>query len=67
LPAALPRRRLLVPPDTDAARTAELRATGWITVAALMPTPDWHGEAARLNCSHVLERNTPVAVRGGRG
>ena len=67
LPAAPPRRRLLVPFDADAARTAELRTAGWITVAALMPTADWHSEAVRLNCSHVLERDAPTAVRGGRG
>jgi len=67
LPTAPPRRRLLVPFDADAARTAELRTAGWITVAALMPTADWHSEAVRLNCSHVLERDAPTAVRGGRG
>jgi ATP phosphoribosyltransferase regulatory subunit len=66
LPKARPRRRLLLPPDADPAYAAALRDEGWITVAALGKTKDWHGEASRLGCGHVLENGKPVAARGRR-
>jgi len=37
-----------------------------ITVAALAPAADWHAEARRLGCGHVLEGGEPKAIRGGR-
>jgi ATP phosphoribosyltransferase regulatory subunit len=64
LPEASQRRRLLVP-DADVARAAALRREGWVTIAALSAVTDWHGEARRLGCSHVLERGVPAAVRSG--
>jgi len=66
LPAAAARRRLLVPPGLGAARGAALRREGWTTVAALTQVADWHGEAQRLGCGHVLEDGAAAAVRGGR-
>ncbi|HYM73426.1 MAG TPA: ATP phosphoribosyltransferase regulatory subunit [Stellaceae bacterium] len=63
LPAAPGRRRVLVPPGADMACAARLRAEGWITVAALTAAEDWHGEANRLGCGHVLEDGAPVSVR----
>ena len=62
LPAPPPRRRVLVPPDTDPARARTLRAEGWITVAALLPAADWQEEARRLDCGHVLEKGAPHPV-----
>jgi ATP phosphoribosyltransferase regulatory subunit len=64
LPQARPQQRLLVPPGVSAARTAELRSEGWVTVAALKPAADWHAEAQRLACGHVLVGDAAVAVRG---
>ena len=62
LPAPPPRRRVLVPPDTDPARARTLREEGWITVAALLPAADWRVEARRLDCGHVLEKGAPHPV-----
>jgi ATP phosphoribosyltransferase regulatory subunit len=55
LPEPTPRRRLFVPFEADRARAGALRAVGWITVAALRPASDWHEEARRLGCGHVLD------------
>lgn len=69
LPEARPRRRLLLPPGTDPKLAAALRDPGqggWITVAALVPADDWHAEAARLGCGHVLEDGKPVTARQRR-
>ncbi|HLY47405.1 MAG TPA: ATP phosphoribosyltransferase regulatory subunit [Stellaceae bacterium] len=57
-----PRRRVLVPPGPDRAAAEALRAAGWITVAALLPAADWHAEARRLDCGHVLEAGEPRPV-----
>jgi ATP phosphoribosyltransferase regulatory subunit len=68
LPEAASRRRLLLPPGTDPALAAKLRDPdqGWITVAALAPAGDWHAEAVRLGCGHVLEDGKPVPARERR-
>ncbi len=58
LPEAKRARRVLVP--LGEAGAAALRAEGWITVAALLPAADWHGEARRLGCGHVLKAGKPV-------
>jgi len=68
LPEARPRRRLLLPLGTDVDHAAALRDPtnahgGWITVTALAPAANWHDEAARLGCGHVLEDGGPVSVR----
>jgi ATP phosphoribosyltransferase regulatory subunit len=62
LPAPPPRRRVLVPLDADRSRAHALRAEGWITVAALLPAADWHEEARRLGCFHVLAGGEPRPV-----
>ncbi|MGE0258835.1 MAG: ATP phosphoribosyltransferase regulatory subunit [Alphaproteobacteria bacterium] len=62
LPEALPRRRVLIPPDADRARAKALREEGWITVAALRPAADWHAEARRLGCGHILESGAPRPI-----
>ena len=62
LPAPPPRRRVLVPPDTDPTRARTLRAEGWITVAALLPAADWSAEARRLDCGYLLESGKPRAI-----
>jgi ATP phosphoribosyltransferase regulatory subunit len=67
LPGAQPRPRLLLPAGVGAAEAAMLRDEGWITVAALSAAEDWHGEARRLGCGHLLEKGKPVAVRERRG
>ncbi len=56
LPEGLAHRRVLIPLDADRGRAKALREEGWITVAALQPMSDWHAEARRLGCGHVLER-----------
>jgi ATP phosphoribosyltransferase regulatory subunit len=68
LPQEKPARRVLVPLGAGRAAAAALRAEGWVTVAALAPASDWHAEASRLDCGHVLEAGTPVpvAARGRR-
>lgn len=69
LPETRPRRRLLLPPGTDPALAASLRHPGqggWVTVAALAPVDDWHAEAGRLGCDHVLEAGRPVPVHERR-
>lgn len=63
LPPARPRRRLLLPLGADAGYAAALRDQGWITVTALAAADDWHAEAARLGCGHVLEEGKPVPAR----
>ena len=62
LPHAGALARLLLPFGADSARARELREAGWITVAALEPVGNWRAEARRLGCSHVLERDEPVAL-----
>jgi ATP phosphoribosyltransferase regulatory subunit len=59
-------QRLLLPLGADGAQAAMLRKQGWITVMALAPAADWHTEAARLGCDHVLEDGKPVRVRERR-
>ena len=71
LPAARQRRRLLLPLGTDAARAAALRDQadprgGWVTVSALTPAENWHDEAMRLGCDHILENGQPTPVRKRR-
>ena len=66
LSAPPPRRRVLVPPDSDPAGARTLRAEGWITVAALLPAADWREEALRLDCGYVLEKGAPHPVAGRR-
>ncbi len=62
LPDQPPPRRLLLPVGAKCSRARELRAEGWITVAALAPAADWRAEARRLGCDHVLEGGKPVAA-----
>jgi ATP phosphoribosyltransferase regulatory subunit len=62
LPEAVSPRRVLLPIGADRARAGALRAAGWVTVAALASAGDWHAEARRLGCSHVLEGGVPVAL-----
>jgi len=62
LPEALAARRVLLPVGAKRAQADALRAAGWITVAGLSPVGDWRAEARRLDCSHVLEGDDPVAV-----
>jgi ATP phosphoribosyltransferase regulatory subunit len=62
LPDATSQRRLLLPIGTARAHAAALREKGWITVAALEHATDWHAEARRLGCSHILEDSAPRAL-----
>lgn len=66
LPKVRPPRRLLLPAGTDPGLAAALRDPphGWITVMALADAADWHAEAERLGCGHVLEDGKPISVRG---
>jgi ATP phosphoribosyltransferase regulatory subunit len=62
LPPPAAADRLLLPPGTDPACAARLRAAGWITIAALEPAADWRAEARRLGCSHLYESGAPMAL-----
>jgi ATP phosphoribosyltransferase regulatory subunit len=62
LPEALATRRVLLPFGAERGRADALRAAGWVTVAGLSPVDDWHAEARRLCCSHVLEGDDPTAI-----
>jgi ATP phosphoribosyltransferase regulatory subunit len=64
LPGPAPRRRLFVPFEADRVRAGVLRTEGWITVAALQPAADWHEEAHRLGCDHVLDGSEVRLVAG---
>jgi ATP phosphoribosyltransferase regulatory subunit len=66
LPETQPRQRILVPLGVDGAQAAALREQGWITVMALARAGDWHAEATRLGCAHVLEAGKPVQARERR-
>ncbi len=46
--------RVYLPADTAAARGAELRAAGWVTVAGLDSAAEPKAEARRLACTHLL-------------
>ncbi len=54
LPEAEPPRRVYLPHGTAAARSRELRAAGWATLAGLEAVTDPSVEARRLACSHLL-------------
>jgi ATP phosphoribosyltransferase regulatory subunit len=62
LPRPVAPRRLLLPFGVDPARCRALREEGWVTVAALEAVPDWHAEARRHGCDHVLEDGQPVKI-----
>ena len=48
--------------DAPAAAGEELRAAGWVTVAALEAGEALRAEARRLGCSHVLVAGAPQPV-----
>jgi len=54
-----PVKRLFLPVGHDSARAAELRKTGWRTVAALSESDD----GIALGCSHVLDGNEPKPLK----
>jgi len=54
-------RRIFLPLATDPEVAAQLRATGWVTVAALAATDDAHA----LGCTHRLEANEPIELAAG--
>ena len=56
------RPRLYVPFGTDPTKTAALRAQGYATVAALVPTQDDQAEAARQACSHILRNGASAPL-----
>ncbi len=61
-PARSARARVFVPHGADAAVTADLRARGYATVAALEATADARAEARRLGCSHILDQGALTAL-----
>lgn len=60
VPAGAAEKRIFLPHGTAPADAAELRAAGWIAVAALAPSGDDIAEARRLGCSH-LYANSGIA------
>jgi len=61
LPRPVARPRLYLPPGTDPARAAALRAAGFATVAGFDPA-DPVAAARAQACTHVLSDGEPVAV-----
>ncbi len=61
LPRPVARPRLYLPPGTDPARAAALRAAGFATVAGLDPADPMAAARAQA-CTHVLSDGEPVAV-----
>ncbi len=62
VPAPPADARLFLPHGTAPARAAELRAEGWVTVAALDPSASPGDEARRLGCDHLLTAEGPRPV-----
>ncbi|RMD90626.1 MAG: ATP phosphoribosyltransferase regulatory subunit [Alphaproteobacteria bacterium] len=58
VPAPQAVRRLYCPFGTGPERAAHLRGEGWRTIAGLAATDDPEGEARRLGCTHILDRDT---------
>ena len=54
--------RLYLPKGTARSVGAALRDQGWVTVAGLDPDIEAIGDAARLGCTHILWKGTPVAL-----
>jgi len=55
---AVEHQRIFLPLGTDPARGTQLRAEGWITLAALSAADD----AAALGCTHILRDGEPAAL-----
>ena len=53
-------RRIFVPFGTPGPAAAELRATGWLTVAGLVAVADPASEARRIDCGYLLTESGPV-------
>ena len=62
LPEAEPDIRLYLPSGTTFSQGKALREDGWATVSGLQYVTDIEIEARRLECSHYLVDDTPVAV-----
>ena len=62
LPAGEAEKRVFLPHGTAAGAARELRAEGWIAVAALGPSGDDTQEARRLGCSHLYLKSGLTAV-----
>lgn len=62
LPEAEPDIRLYLPSGTTFSQGKALREDGWATVSGLQYVTDIESEARRLECSHYLVDDTPVAV-----
>lgn len=66
LPKASEPDRLFLPFETPATIARRCRAEGWRTVRALAPAANIRAEAARLECSHLLDPKTDSVVAVGR-
>jgi ATP phosphoribosyltransferase regulatory subunit len=62
VPQPQPKPRLYLPPGSDPALAARLRAEGWATVAGLVAVTDAAAEAKRLACAHWLKDTEIVAI-----
>ena len=63
VPPGAAERRVYLPHGTAQSAARELRADGWIAIAALGPSGDDDAaEARRLGCSHVFGENGPTEV-----
>jgi ATP phosphoribosyltransferase regulatory subunit len=62
-PRGAAERRIFLPHGTARRIATDLRAEGWIAIAALEPAGDDMAEARRLGCSHLYARSGPAAVQ----
>jgi ATP phosphoribosyltransferase regulatory subunit len=65
LPAPPSARRVFAPHGTARSRLAELRGQGWVTVSGLAPGADAEAQAARLECTHLLNEDGVSALDEG--
>jgi len=63
VPAGVAEKRIFLPHGTAPAAAAELRAAGWIAVAALSTSGDDAAEAHRLGCSHLYAESGIATVQ----
>lgn len=63
VPGGEAEKRIFLPYGTAPEAAAELRADGWIAVAALSPSSDDSAEARRLGCSHLYAKSGIASVQ----
>jgi len=65
LPDSSPTRRVYLPAGADAARAAQLRSDGYVTICGLAAVMDDTREARRLRCRYVLAGDEVKEISNG--